>query len=65
MAQIHEKRRMPVIIPCDAYDHWLDPRTTEANIVTMLKPYPADQMIAYPVGIRQPAKTWLSRSGNR
>ncbi len=48
MAQIHN--RMPVILPPAAYEQWLDPaerRPEELN--SLLRPYPAELMRAYPV----------------
>lgn len=48
MAQIHN--RMPVILPPQAYEQWLDPaerRPEELN--HLLQPFPADLMTAYPV----------------
>ena len=51
MASIHE--RMPIILPADAYDLWLDPQEMNtARLLEVLKPYPADQMRAYPVSTR-------------
>lgn len=51
MASIHE--RMPIILPPDAYDLWLDPQEMNtARVLELLKPYPADQMRAYPVSTR-------------
>lgn len=48
MRPIHE--RMPVIIPKEKEDLWLDPKTEdESLLLSLLKPYPADQMEAYPV----------------
>jgi putative SOS response-associated peptidase YedK len=48
LAPIHN--RMPVILPPDAYDLWLDPAEQKpAALNALLKPYPADLMIAYPV----------------
>ena len=41
--------RMPVIIPPEDFDAWLDPKTPKDVLVAMLKPYPADQMESYPV----------------
>jgi putative SOS response-associated peptidase YedK len=48
MAPIHN--RMPVILPSDAYTQWLDtaPQTRE-NLQPLIKPFPADEMAAYPV----------------
>lgn len=48
VATIHD--RMPVILPREAYDRWLDPaeqRPTE--LAPLLKPYPAEEMEAYAV----------------
>jgi len=42
-----------VILPPDAYTVWLDPALRDAEPVqALLTPYPADAMIAYPVGTR-------------
>ncbi len=48
MATLHN--RMPVILPPAAYAEWLDTaiRTPE-SMGTLLRPYPADEMAAYPV----------------
>jgi putative SOS response-associated peptidase YedK len=42
---IHD--RMPVILSRDSYESWLDPEGNE--IMNLLKPYPDDEMEAYPV----------------
>jgi putative SOS response-associated peptidase YedK len=48
MAEIHN--RMPVILPDQHYQRWLSPEEKIAESLTdLLQPYPADQMIAYPV----------------
>ena len=48
MAQIHN--RMPVILPPDAYAQWLDPAEQKPDsLQPLLKPYPAEEMTAYPV----------------
>jgi len=48
MAPIHN--RMPVILPSDAYAQWLDsaPQAPD-QLQPLIKPYPADEMAAYPV----------------
>ena len=48
MAPLHN--RMPVILPSDAFAQWLDsaPRTPE-GLQAYIKPYPAEEMAAYPV----------------
>lgn len=45
--------RMPVILPPDAYSLWLDPTIGEVErLQTLLTPYSADAMTAYPVSTR-------------
>lgn len=49
LRDIHD--RMPVILPADAYDTWLDPKPSNAEALKgLLVPYPADVMTWYPVG---------------
>jgi putative SOS response-associated peptidase YedK len=43
---IHD--RMPVILPADAYDAWLDLRADRDHLLTLLRPFPADAMVATP-----------------
>lgn len=51
VAQVHD--RMPVIVPKDAYDLWLDRDVTDpAAVQPILRPYPATAMKAYPVSTR-------------
>lgn len=50
MAELHN--RMPVILPTDAYDAWLDPHTEPDLLLPLLRPYPADEMKCYPVSTR-------------
>jgi putative SOS response-associated peptidase YedK len=48
MAEIHN--RMPVILPREAYELWLDPAERSPDQLNgLLKPYPAKLMTAYPV----------------
>ena len=48
LAEIHD--RMPVILPPDAYDLWLDPGDPGREALAgLLRPYPAAQMEAYAV----------------
>jgi putative SOS response-associated peptidase YedK len=48
MASIH--KRMPVILPPDAYAQWTDPAVrTPDSLQALIKPYPAEEMAAYPV----------------
>lgn len=45
---VHE--RMPVILPREVEQRWLDPTITEPDkLLQMLQPYPANLMHAYPV----------------
>ncbi len=42
--------RMPVILPREAYDRWLDPTEVRSGALDdLLVPYPAEAMTAYPV----------------
>ena len=51
MSTIHQ--RMPVIIPGEDHDQWLDPKTDDRDrLLELLKPYPARDMEAYPVSKR-------------
>jgi putative SOS response-associated peptidase YedK len=45
--EIHE--RMPVILPRDRYDAWLDPEAEGEALAALLGPYPGDDLEAYPV----------------
>ena len=48
MRPIHD--RMPVILASEAYDRWLDPEVQKPEpLLPLLRPYPAEEMIAYPV----------------
>jgi putative SOS response-associated peptidase YedK len=41
---------MPVILPRDAYAQWIDPAVrTPDSLQALIKPYPANEMAAYPV----------------
>ncbi|HET9274938.1 MAG TPA: SOS response-associated peptidase family protein, partial [Gemmatimonadales bacterium] len=50
MAPIHN--RMPVIIPEEAYEQWLDPEGT--GDPDLLVPYPEEELTAYPIS------TWVN-----
>jgi putative SOS response-associated peptidase YedK len=46
--EVHD--RMPVILPEDAYDLWLNPNMTDTDYLkSLLVPYPEEEMAAYPV----------------
>ena len=47
MAKIHD--RMPVILKQSDQADWLDPGAGQSDLLTMLQPYPANKMEAYPV----------------
>jgi putative SOS response-associated peptidase YedK len=48
VARLHD--RMPVILPEDVWDTWLDPTNTDtAALSKLLVPYPAELLEAYPV----------------
>ena len=58
-ADIHN--RMPVILPLDVYDAWLDPEDDDREeLLAMLAPYPAEEMEAYPVSreVNRPANDY-------
>ena len=47
--------RMPVIIPPDQYGLWLDPRCQDTEkLAKVLRPFPAEGMLAYRVSTRSP-----------
>ncbi len=49
MRPIHD--RMPTILRREDYDRWLDPSVTDTDqLSALLRPYPAEEMVAYPVG---------------
>ncbi|PYQ46899.1 MAG: hypothetical protein DMF78_25150, partial [Acidobacteria bacterium] len=50
VAPIHG--RMPVLIDRAAYDLWLDPGATEADLRPLMAPFPPDAMEAFPVSPR-------------
>jgi putative SOS response-associated peptidase YedK len=51
VAPIHD--RMPVIIPPESYDLWLDPSVRKPDLLQpLLRPYPAAEMVAYPIDER-------------
>ena len=55
MERIHD--RMPVILEAEEYDLWLSPKEqASAELNHLLKPYPAEEMTAYPVSrlVNQP-----------
>lgn len=58
-AEVHN--RMPVIISPELYDAWLEPgNDDQEELLSMLAPYPAESMEAYPVSrsINRPANDY-------
>lgn len=50
--------RMPVIVPPEAFDLWLDPRLTDPQrLMGLLGPYPAERMQGHPVSPKVNAAT--------
>jgi putative SOS response-associated peptidase YedK len=47
VGQIHE--RMPVMLDAEYMWTWLDPQARPADLLALLRPYPADKMTEYPV----------------
>lgn len=50
LSGIHD--RMPVIVPPERYDSWLDPRTPDPAITDMTQSYPSDALAAWPISLR-------------
>jgi len=51
MSKLHD--RMPVIMPEEQFDQWLDPKNEDvAALQELLRPYPAEEMTAFPIGTR-------------
>src|SRR5918997_3855689 len=44
---VHE--RMPVILPAEDYEAWLDPEAEREELVSLLEPYPGDDLETFPV----------------
>ena len=58
-AEVHN--RMPVILPPELYDAWLDPENGDRDeLLSMLAPYPAEEMEAYAVSrsVNHPANDY-------
>jgi putative SOS response-associated peptidase YedK len=47
MAPLHD--RMPVIVAPGDWDAWLDAATPQAHVESLIRPYPGDDLEAYPV----------------
>ncbi|MGD8576423.1 MAG: SOS response-associated peptidase [Thiohalophilus sp.] len=47
MRPVHD--RMPVILPPETWEQWLDPNQSTTDLKTMLQPYTGTDLICYPV----------------
>src|SRR4028119_1532665 len=47
VGEVHE--RMPVILPVEDYEAWLDPEAEREELVSLLRPYPGDDLETFPV----------------
>lgn len=47
VAEMHD--RMPVIVPREAYETWLNPESSLREVLALLKPYESSAMHKYPV----------------
>ncbi len=47
LAELHD--RMPLILPAETYDCWLHRDTPAAKLQALLQPYPATDLVTYPV----------------
>ncbi|EQA45597.1 hypothetical protein LEP1GSC050_2809 [Leptospira broomii serovar Hurstbridge str. 5399] len=53
IAMYHDKKRMPVILPPESYEAWLDEKlTTKEHISSFFKTFPEEGMKVYPVSNR-------------
>ena len=50
--------RMPVILPKDQQEEWLNPKAERDSLLALLKPFPVSEMRAYPVS------TWVNAPKN-
>ncbi|HET8781786.1 MAG TPA: SOS response-associated peptidase family protein, partial [Pyrinomonadaceae bacterium] len=48
LAEIHN--RMPVILPSQSFDLWLNDQSRSSDLKDLLVPFPADLMTKHPVG---------------
>jgi putative SOS response-associated peptidase YedK len=44
--------RMPVILPREDYDRWLNRESAASEVAGLLNPFPADRMEAWPVSTK-------------
>ncbi|NNE98162.1 MAG: SOS response-associated peptidase [Pyrinomonadaceae bacterium] len=51
VAEIHDKKRMPVFLHPEEYDEWLDPENHDTDqLERLFKPYPSEAMAAHKIG---------------
>ena len=48
VGEVHE--RMPAILPAEERDAWLDSEAEREELVSLLRPYPGDDLETFPVG---------------
>jgi putative SOS response-associated peptidase YedK len=56
LSKLHD--RMPAMLDPERLGAWLDPNATEADLLSLLVPYPAEKMRGYPVSPRLNAATF-------
>ena len=66
LAPIHH--RMPVILPSQAHAAWLDPAARGDGLQALLRPYPADRVVVFPVSsavnsVKNDAPSLTARTG--
>lgn len=50
LSPVHD--RMPVIVRPERYSDWLDFRTPASRVQQLMQPYPSEEMILWPIGLR-------------
>jgi putative SOS response-associated peptidase YedK len=50
LRKLHD--RMPVMLPADDHEAWLDPSRSREELQGLLRPYPQEELLAYPVARR-------------
>jgi putative SOS response-associated peptidase YedK len=48
VGKIHD--RMPAIVDSDKYEQWIDPQVDKDARMSLIKPFPDNKILAYPVG---------------
>jgi putative SOS response-associated peptidase YedK len=64
MEPLHD--RMPVILPDEDYDRWLDPKNEDVDALQgLLRPYPAEEMTAFPISTLAITRGTRARSASQ